>query len=697
MLDRIRRHLWIWPLLFAALLTAFGYTTLRALERTMQEQVRSELETTREAAVAALEIWRHELLTTVELVSRDPRVVEAVSELIVLARENGDPREALLASPALDGLADVLDDFTSGGDVEAWGLLGPSGLMLANGDRRSIGERPQHVGNLLPALMGGESIVTPPMEWEDRSDNTSPVTMIVATPVRDAQGEVVAGLGFAVDPEGDFSRILYVARPGETGETYAFDATGVLASRSRFEPQLRELGLLDEDPNQSSTLTIHIRDPGGNMAKGFVPDLPVRARPLTRMAASAVEGETATDVEGYPDYRGVPVVGAWTWIPKLGLGLTTEMDVAEAYAGLATVRLRLLALIGLLAVGALGMFGYSFIVLRLQGQVAEIKQLGRYTIERKLGKGGMGTVYLARHALLRRPTAVKVLNTDRSDAEAVARFEREVQVSSSLSHPNTIEIYDYGYTPAGTFYYAMELLRGITIGTCIENDGPQPEARVLECMKQACASLAEAHARGLIHRDLKPSNIMLCEMGGVLDYVKVLDFGLVRQQQQSEDVALTSVNSLTGTPLYMSPEAVERPDEMDARSDVYQLGAILYYMLTGTHVFSGETPVEVLAQHIGEPPEPPSKRLGRPISPELEALVLRTLAKAPADRPADAGELLDGLEACAIQGSWTRSDARRWWASFSTEHPTALEGDSGGSTSLPSGWSVDLGRRTEED
>ena len=332
----------------------------------------------------------------------------------------------------------------------------------------------------------------------------------------------------------------------------------------------------------------------------------------------------------------------------------------------------------------------------IQGEVAEVKQLGRYTIERKLGRGGMGTVYSARHALLRRPTAVKVLDSDGSNAEAIARFEREVQVSSSLSHPNTIEIYDYGYTPDGTFYYAMELLRGITIGKCVEDDGPQPEARAVYIMRQICGSLAEAHSMGLIHRDLKPSNIMLCEIGGMLDFVKVLDFGLVRQQRQKEDLALTQVNALTGTPLYMSPEAVDSPDDMDARSDVYQLGAILYSMLTGTDVFSGETPVEVLAKHIGEQPQSPSERLGHPISPDLEALVLQALAKKPEERPADASALLDALERCAVKGQWGRREAKLWWATWNDQHPDSIEEGTQPTGTLPSGWDVDLHRRIEE-
>lgn len=699
MIEKFRRNLWIWPLLFAVLLAVFGWTTLRVLETTTHDQIRSELETTRETAVAALQIWRRETMSSIQQIARDPRVVGSIAGLVEIARRSGESRDALASDPQLAELREVLTDFATAGDFEIWGVQTPSGFVLASADPASLGRRPRSTASLLPRVFDGESVFTPPLLWDagaEAVDAAPVITMIIAVPVRDGSGEVIASLGFGIDPEEDFSRLLFIARPGRTGETYAFDADGVMVSRSRFEDQLRALALIPEDGRSTSALTVQIRDPGGDLTRRFQPTAPLRARPLTRMAASAVAGETGTDVDGYRDYRGTRVVGSWTWLPEFGMGIATEMDVTEAYAGLVAVRTRLLALIGLLGLGALGMFAYSFIVLRLQGQVREARQLGRYKIEKKLGKGGMGTVYLARHALLRRPTAIKVLDGDRADAEGVARFEREVQVSSSLSHPNTIEIYDYGYTPDGTFYYAMELLRGITIGTCIETDGAQCEARVVAVMRQACASLAEAHKAGLIHRDLKPSNIMLCERGGLLDFVKVLDFGLVRPQAQSEDVALTSVNALTGTPLYMSPEAVERPETMDVRSDVYQLGAILYYMLTGTHVFGGDTPVEVLARHISEAPESPSKRLGRPLSADLEALVLRTLAKKPDDRPADAGAMLVELEACAIEGRWTQADARTWWAGFIDAHPDGVEGEGATTSTFPSAWEVDIHRRNAE-
>jgi serine/threonine-protein kinase len=238
----------------------------------------------------------------------------------------------------------------------------------------------------------------------------------------------------------------------------------------------------------------------------------------------------------------------------------------------------------------------------------------------------------------------------------------------------------------------MEYVSGVTLGACVEADGPQPEARVIHILRQACASIAEAHAAGLVHRDLKPSNIMLCERGGLLDFVKVLDFGLVKQEHQQQDLALTDVTSLTGTPLYLPPEAVQSPETLDVRADLYQLGAIAYYLVVGHHVFRGDSAFDVLAQHVGAAPEPPSSALGRPVSAELEKLILRCLEKDPAARHANAGELLVALERCAVAGRWGQAEAREWWARWREAHPASLE-EPPTPSSDPSGYSIDVVER----
>jgi serine/threonine protein kinase len=279
-------------------------------------------------------------------------------------------------------------------------------------------------------------------------------------------------------------------------------------------------------------------------------------------------------------------------------------------------------------------------------------------------------VWEARHALLRRPTAVKPLAPGTEGERALARFEREVQLTAGLTHPSTIAIYDYGRTPEGIFYYAMEYLPGLPLDRVILDDGPQPEPRVVHLVEQICASLAEAHRIGLVHRDIKPANVMLCERGGTYDVVKVLDFGLVKELGSEDDSALTAANHVVGTPLYMAPEAVSSAANVGPRSDVYAVGAVAYALVTGHQVFSGTSGVEILGHHLHTAPISPSERLGRALTPFLVRLILACLAKRPEDRPADAGELLSRLEEGWTGASWTQRDAREWWQ---TRAPAMLE------------------------
>jgi eukaryotic-like serine/threonine-protein kinase len=310
---------------------------------------------------------------------------------------------------------------------------------------------------------------------------------------------------------------------------------------------------------------------------------------------------------------------------------------------------------------------FSQTVYGLRKAVRDVRRLGQYTLEKKLGEGGMGVVYRASHAMLRRPTAIKLLLPGRAGKDSLARFEREVQRTAMLTHPNTVSVFDYGRTTDGVFYYAMELLEGASLDEIVEVDGPQPEGRVIHLLEQAAGSLAEAHDAGLIHRDVKPGNILVVDRGGISDLVKVVDFGLVKdvggreKREASSDVALTMANTMTGTPLYIAPEALTAPESVDARADLYALGAVGYWLLTGTHVFGGSSVVEVCAHHLHSIPDSPSARLGSPVAADLETVLLACLAKRPEDRPASAHALRERLRECAAAGSWSNARAAEWW------------------------------------
>ena len=307
------------------------------------------------------------------------------------------------------------------------------------------------------------------------------------------------------------------------------------------------------------------------------------------------------------------------------------------------------------------------VIHRLRTEVSSIRSLGQYQLERKLGEGAMGVVYQATHGMLKRPTAVKLLRPELGGREVHDLFRREVQLTSKLTHPHTITIYDYGRTPEGLFYYAMELLDGASLEDIVEATGPQPVSRVVRILRDVALALDEAHSVGLIHRDVKPSNIMLARQGAAYDVVKVVDFGLVKrledEDEDKHEPRRRDSLAIRGTPEYLSPEGVNAPNEVDASSDIYSLGAVGYYLLAGRPVFDAGSVLEVCMKHVNEAPAPLSEVRREPIPKELEALILSCLAKQKDDRPASAQALADALDRLDIP-PWTRADAQRWWERY---------------------------------
>ncbi len=300
--------------------------------------------------------------------------------------------------------------------------------------------------------------------------------------------------------------------------------------------------------------------------------------------------------------------------------------------------------------------GISHVIYGLHQRVREVTEVGPYRLLRKLGEGGMGTVYEAMHTMLGRKTAIKLLRPDRAGEAALARFEREVQIASRLSHESAAAIYDYGRTRDGVFYYAMELLDGVDLERLVEREGPLPVARVVHILRQVSGALAEAHRAGVIHRDIKPANIMLCERGGVRDVAVLVDFGLVKRLDDgTADGALTGVNQLTGPPLYLAPEAIRDGARVDERTDLYALGAVGFFLLTGEAPFAGGGIVEICSHHLHTPPPTPSARRGEPIGDDLDALILACLAKDPAARPVSAAHFAEALAACVVPRAHRRS------------------------------------------
>lgn len=465
-----------------------------------------------------------------------------------------------------------------------------------------------------------------------------------------------------------FDAILLGGRFEDTGETYIFNRQGLMLSESRFLDQLQRCNLLGQDTPQgdaiSARLKLRVKDPGGDMTRGFEPKVPRAAQPLTEMVRMAAENGEGVNVEGYRDYRGVTVVGAWNWIQDPDIGIAVEVDCDEAFKPTRYVLHSALAA-GLVIFGWTVTLVYSTI--RTLRARATMRRVGPYHLIRRIGKGGMGEVYLAEHALLKRPTAVKLIRPDKTTLQTVAWFEREVHAISQLTHPNTIQIYDYGHTEDGTFYYSMEYLDGFDVEALVRIEGQVSPERTVYLLRQACLSLREAHGRNLVHRDIKPHNIMLCARGGEYDVVKLLDFGLVKDIASEAGRVSSLTNVVAGTPAYMAPERLSDPLRVDGRADIFAVGAVAYRMLTGADPFEGRIVMYDPQQALDETMRP-SRRSRYTIPAALDDLVRLCLSPLPSDRPANVQQLIDTFDAIEWPEPWTPATAEQWWVTRGFTH-----------------------------
>lgn len=355
---------------------------------------------------------------------------------------------------------------------------------------------------------------------------------------------------------------------------------------------------------------------------------------------------------------------AFAPISIIAAGIWFHPWLSDSFTALKLTEIALVPIVS----AAVACYG-TWTIATLRHQARQARKLGQYRLTRELGRGGMGQVYLAEHQLLKRPCAVKVIHPQHViDPHALARFEREVRSTAKLSHWHTVEVYDYGHTEDGTFYYVMEYLPGMNLSELVTKFGPLPVSRAIHFLRQTCAALREAHREGMIHRDLKPANIFAAERGGVYDVTKLLDFGLVTERREAGLLADDGTNAETpfvGSPLYMSPEQARGATAIDARIDIYSLGAVGYFLVTGRPPFEGKSPWRVMTAHIHDEVRPPSQ-WNPDVPADLEAVLLKCLSKRTEQRYLDVTALSDALEKCAAGRIWTFRDAENWWATHVT-------------------------------
>ena len=376
------------------------------------------------------------------------------------------------------------------------------------------------------------------------------------------------------------------------------------------------------------------------------------------------------------DWRGAARVVVPLTLAPVIVNLTVIARHPEAYdtfIQMATFEQTSVSII-LAFLGATTVIYGSHVINTLRHEAYEARRFGQYLLSEKIGDGGMGEVWKAEHNMLARPAAIKLIRPERlksdtgSAVTALARFEREAQATACLRSPRTIDIHDYGMTDDGTFYYVMELLDGLDLSTLVERFGPVPPERAAYLLQQVCDSLAEAHFNGLVHRDVKPANIYACRLGLEFDFIKVLDFGLVKESAGQEGTRLTAAGIVTGTPAFFAPELAEDAGGADSRSDLYSFGCVAYWLLTGGLVFENDKPLAMILDHIRKDPVPPSQKVEWTIPGPLENAVMSCLEKKPENRPQSAEEVKAAISGARFQPDWDQERARAWWTSH---HPAS--------------------------
>tara|TARA_R110002072_G_scaffold130637_2_gene269596 strand:+ start:14594 stop:16909 length:2316 start_codon:yes stop_codon:yes gene_type:complete len=654
-----------------------GAILASAIQRATENLVAHSLQAVLAANVHSLEMMFSDLQGESERYSRDERVRQLSLQLL-----RGDDELTPYEGESIRHELRVMIPELIG--TVPWLVMSRDGVVLASSRESIIGLKVEFSKLNHERLIGGKSTLAMPQRLRGTENQT--VVMVSMSPLMD-RNQCFGAFGWVMEADDRFSDLLKITQSGETDESYAIDGRGRMLSTSRFEVQLAEKGYPEE-----SVLNYQMCDPGSDVLASDQVTLPMQQLPLTRMADQATRRADGMELEGYRNYRGAMVVGAWKWLPEFDMAVATEIDVAEAYQPATILRRVLIAtLAGVVTLSgiALCLIAYSrhraIRKQRMAEEEGDGRRIGQYRILELLGVGGMGSVYRGQHEYLRRDVAIKVLEGERLSTRSVARFHREVQLTSTLRHPNTIAIYDFGQCsaetgesqignsrigeevdPAETFYYVMEYIDGVSLQQLIDYYGPQTPERTVHFLLQICGSISEAHSTGLIHRDIKPANILVSAHGGLWDHIKVLDFGLVKDIGGDSNLTLqegvTRADSMTGTPLYMAPETIRDPAAASPRADIYSIGSVGYALLTGRPIFEGDSVIDLCLKQLEQNPPRPEDRLQRRLPTALQDILMRCLDRSASKRFQTVAECTAALESLPEAGRWTQAKSVEWWA-----------------------------------